>query len=451
MIEPVELACPRCDKTPLDAGETGPFCAGCKIEFPLIGGIPWLFSEPGAALDEWRNRHGFLLQTLAHREAGYRKALDRPDATALTRRRLELLAAATARLSEQLGGLLEPLRVAELTADRDTYLALRTKLPPDQGLMTYYGNVHRDWAWGDAENAASLAIVRDRLDGRDPGRTLVLGCGAGRLAHDIAIELGPARTVALDFNPLLVFVADRMSRGESLELVEFPVAPLDLEHAAVSRELRAPAAAAVTYCLADVHRPPFPPRSFDTIVTPWLVDVVPEPLSEMARRINRLLADGGCWINFGSLSFHDVAPELALSLEECLETIAAQGFDLPAAHDTEIPYLASPASRHGRRETVASWAATKTRHIARAERFVALPDWIVRAKDPVPMLEHFRSQAVATRIHAYILSLIDGKRSIADIAVLLEAQRLMPRAEAEASVRQFMIRLYEDSTRGTRY
>jgi len=311
--------------------------------------------------------------------------------------------------------------------------------------------VHRDWGWGDEENAASLQILLDRLGERDAGRTLVLGCGAGRLAHDFATMAQAAITVAMDFNPLLVFIADRMSRGESLELYEFPVAPLDLAHCAVLRQLQAPAPADVRYCLADVHRPPFPARSFDTIITPWLVDILPETFDRQARRINRLLADDGVWINFGSLSFHSAEPADRLSPEECVAALTDSGFESDGWHDSRIPYLSSPASRHARTETVASWLASKRRHIGRADRYEALPDWIVRGKDPVPLLEHFRTQAVSTRIHAYILSLIDGRRSIADMAAQVEQQRLMARSEAESAIRQFMITLYEDARRGTRY
>jgi hypothetical protein len=74
-----------------------------------------------------------------------------------------------------------------------------------------------------------------------------------------------------------------------------------------------------------------------------------------------------------------------------------------------------------------------------------LPDWAVRGQDPIPALEHFRVAAMSTRIHAHIMSLIDGRRSIADIAALLEEQRLMSAREAEASVRGLLIKLFDES------
>jgi hypothetical protein len=118
---------------------------------------------------------------------------------------------------------------------------------------------------------------------------------------------------------------------------------------------------------------------------------------------------------------------------------------VPEHTNTEIPYLDSPASRHARREVVLSWRADKQKHSKRAERHQALPDWIVRGRDPIPALEHFRVAATTTRIHAHIMAMIDGRRSLLDMAQLLEQQRLMPANEAEASIRGLLIKLYDES------
>src|SRR5690606_38794128 len=149
--------------------------------------------------------------------------------------------------------------------------------------------------------------------------------------------------------------------------------------------------------------------SFDTIVTPCLVDILPEPLDAQAGRINHLLADGGCWVNFGSLTFHDADPARRYSLDECAEVLIEQGFASPETLERSIPYLASPASRHARREEVVVWRADKARRVKPPVRHEALPDWIVRGNEPVPLTAAFRAQIMTTRIHAFIMSLIDGK------------------------------------------
>jgi len=440
------FACPRCDRG-LDETAAGFRCAGCKVDFPLVGGLPWLFAEPGAVLAEWRGRFDYLSRVLEANARRCLKTAERDGLAAATRSRLEAVAAATADHGRRLRELLAPLELAATPAALETFLALRTRLPPDQGLMTYYPNVHRDWCWGEAENEASLAVVLDALGGHEPGRTLVLGAGAGRLAYDFHERAGPAATVALDFNPLLAMLGRRIASGDVIELYEFPLAPLDAAHAAPLRRLAAPAPAGpdLRFVVADVNRVPFAAKTFATIVTPWLIDILPGDFAELCARINRLLDDGGVWINFGSLNFHQSDPAAQLGPDECFELIGQHGFAAPSHKNTEIPYMCSPASRHARRETVLSWSARKETHQKKVERHEALPDWLVRGRDPVPAIEHFRVAATSTRIHAHVMSMIDGRRSIADMATLLEQQQLMPALDAEAAIRGLLIKLFDES------
>jgi SAM-dependent methyltransferase/uncharacterized protein YbaR (Trm112 family) len=447
-----DLACPRCE-TPLAAnGDASLECRACRVGFPRIGGVPWLFAEPQAALGEWRGRWHFALERAAHDAGRLDTALRDDSLRSATRARLERLAAATRGHRAKLAELLEPLAAATREGRIETHLALRTRLPPDQGLTTYYGNLHRDWAWGDAENEASFAIVRARL-ADDPGRVLVLGAGGGRIAYDIHEGTSATATTALDFNPLLVLATQRIAAGRQLELYEFPLAPRSAGDEAVLRTLAAPSAArpGLHFVLGDAHRPPFGAGAFDTVVTPWLVDILPERFDTLAARVYRLLADGGRWINYGSLSFH--TPELAqrFGLEECMEAMEETGFGDVATDEHELPYLSSPASRHARRERVVAWVATKDRAAAEPPRYEALPDWLVRGTEPVPASDAFRTQAAATRIHAFLMTLIDGRRSIKDMAQVLAEQRLMERGEAEDAIRTFLVKMYDDARRGASY
>jgi hypothetical protein len=446
------LACPRCDR-PLEGVGEGWRCGGCHVGFPSLGTLPWLFAEPNASLDEWRGRVDFSLRRLQREREQLEQALSGDALRDSTRARLTSLARATADHVERLRALLSPLMIGERASTYETYLALRTRLPPDQGLTTYYANVHRDWCWGDAENDASAEILAAALGARAAGNVAVLGAGAGRLAYDFHTRTTATATVALDFNPLLLLVAERVARGETLELHEFPLAPRSVAEQAVLRKLAAPTAAraGLHYVLGDVHRPPLRHEAFDTVVTPWLVDILPERFDSLCARVNALLAPGGQWLNFGSLSFHDADPAARYGLEECLAALADAGFDDVTTDEREISYLSSPASRHSRRERVVSWRATKRRAARKAPRYHALPDWLVRGTEPVPLSDSFRSQATATRIHAFLMSLIDGRRSIKDMAKLVVEQRLMTAAEAEPAIRSFLIKMHDDARRPTTY
>ena len=442
------LACPRCDNAPLETAEHGFHCKACKTDFPLIGDIPWMFAAPQAALGEWRGRLQFALQKLSQEVTTLEQELKRKELSQLAKRRVERYRKCVDSHRRKLAKLLRPVDVQSLQGNVESYLALRTRLPSDQGLNTYYANIHRDWAWGDEENVASLKQVQAVLhDHAELGKVLVLGAGAGRLAYDIHTNLSCDATVAMDFNPLLLLVAKTVTGGDKLNLYEFPIAPLALEDDAVLRKLTAPEPVDENFhlVLGDALRPPFPEKTFDTVVTPWLIDVITEDLPVFAARINRLLKKEGRWINFGSLSFHSPRQSRCYSPEEVKAIVAESGFSDPYVAQATIPYMCSPASRHGRQERVFTFSAYKERNAKKPERHKALPDWLVTGKEPVPATPSFRQQAMTTQIYSFIMSLIDGRRSIKEMAVVLEKQKLMTKEEAEPAIRSFLTKMYDDS------
>ena len=385
---------------------------------------------------------------ISHEVDGLKKELGNEQLLAQTRRRVERYERALVQHQQMLKELLQPLDVASLTGNYQTYLALRTRLPTDQGLNTYYANMHRDWSWGDEENRASIEQIQTVLQGKTAlGNVLVLGAGAGRLAYDLHQQLDCESTVAMDFNPLLMLVAQQVTAGEALELYEFPIAPLGLEDDAVLRTLSAPEPVRDGFhlVLGDALRPPFPIGSFDTVVTPWLIDIITEDLPLLAARINGLLATNGRWLNFGSLAFSSPERSRRYSTEETVAIVAQQGFSEPVTAEQTIPYMCSPASRHGRQETVLTFSASKEKNARKPGRYQALPEWIVTGKEPVPLSQSFRTQAMTTQIYTFIMSLIDGKRSIKDMAKVLEQQKLMSRAEAEPAIRKFLTKMHDDA------
>ena len=139
---------------------------------------------------------------------------------------------------------------------------------------------------------------------------------------------------------------------------------------------------------------------------------------------------------------------LCYTKEEVREILHEQGFDCVLERELELPYMRSPASRHARLETVVAFAAAKRATVASPPEYQALPDWLLDDSRAVPLLPQFQMTAVATRIYAFVMSLIDGRRSLGDMAQVLEQQNLMTRAEAEPAIRSFLIKMYEDARRG---
>lgn len=437
------LACPACG-----SGLTGDACLACRVDYPSLAGIPWLMPEPRAALIEWRGRLHHLLSHYAAEAARQRGASGRVAPGSLTRQRIERVAGAYDDQAARLRELMQPLGLDRRQEAHAVHVALGTELPLTQGLSSYYANLHRDWCWGGAENEASLAAVAAALpDGARARQALVMGAGAGRLAYDLHRALAPQLTIALDFNPLFALAAARIAAGKTLELYEFPIAPRTIADHAVLRRLAAPEPAppGFEFVLADATAPPFLPASFDLLLTPWLIDVLGEPMERQLRRINALLAPAGLWVNHGSLAFADAEPGEALSLEELLDMLPAAGFTVASVTEARMPYLSSPASRHARQETVITFCARKERDLPAPPRGRALPEWLRRSDLPVPQLAQFRAQALSTRVYAFLLAMIDGERTIRDMARLMEQQKLMTAEDAEPAIRRFLARALEHS------
>jgi hypothetical protein len=448
---PAVLECPRCRRGSLISQSSGWICAACSCGYPVIGGIPWLFADPRQALSEWRGRLSLLDQYLAA-EAAAMRAETMGIALPATRARLEHGAAAHEDQARRLAALLAPLGVEHSQVSQAAHQALGTRLPTEQGLTNYYVNLHRDWAWGDEENAAGLAEIVGALGGsaRGLGRTLVLGAGAGRLAYDLHQEGDAPLSVATDFNPLLLLVARAMFAGGELELHEFPIAPRGSGDGAVLRRLRSPGAArpGLELVAADALQSPFADAAFDTVVTPWFIDIIGEPFARVAARVNLLLRPGGRWINTGSLAFARAAHADRIGLDELRALLPGAGFRETSLRETTLPYMRSPSSRHSRLENVVTWVAEKTAAAVEAPRARVLPEWLLDAGLPVPRTRAFEMQAISSRVHAFLLAMINGERSMREMAAMLVSQRLMSAEESESQVRLFLTRLHEESESG---
>jgi uncharacterized protein YbaR (Trm112 family) len=437
------LRCPRCAGT-LD-GIDALHCGTCDVQYPRVDGLPWLLPEPELARAEWRGRLHALTAHLKRQAAQYRAALTPGITRAATRNRLKLLAMACSDHARRLQAVLAPLEADAGQAAPATYAALAPAVAPAQGLASYYANVHRDWCWGETENRAACQAVVDALGPSRPQRLLVLGSGAGRLAYDLHAAWRPEATVAADINPLLLSVARRMYAGEKLELYEFPVAPRDLASHALLRTLAAPGAAApgLQLVCADATRPPFAAGSFDAVVTPWLVDVIDCDLGALAATVNGLLAPGGHWVCTGTLFFQQADPAQAYSSEEVGEVVVAAGFEPPALQAATLPYLCSPASRHARHEEVVTFAVRRLQPVTPPPR--ATPAWLSDPRQPVPLLPEVADHVLALRVRGYVASLVDGRRSLVEIAARLVEERLLPPEEATGIVRDYLLRLHEEA------
>lgn len=372
----------------------------------------------------WRARSSELVASSEGLALRWEAEASLPEVRPRTRARLEQVAAATIGQSRCVADFF-----AGIAAGAAQLVPTRPE-PGDNPVLHCYENLFRDWAWGQPEAERTRALVA-RLAPQALGRLAVYGAGAGRLAVDVHQSLHPTVTFALDTNPLPLLVAAELLRGEALELPEFPVAPHSEAEVVVWQTLRCPFQVREGFALvfADALRPPFAAGALDTVLTSWFIDVVGADLTATAASIHRVLRAGGVWINLGPLRFKS---ELArqYTIEEVREIVGDQGFELVCEERTDLPYFDSPVSGSRRTETVFGFAARRRAGGApggdersdaetvprAASAQVQVEAWIADPRLPIPVRPSLVALGRKSMFTAGALSLVDGQRSLWDVA-----------------------------------
>jgi SAM-dependent methyltransferase/uncharacterized protein YbaR (Trm112 family) len=444
---PPMARCPRCGGALESGDDDSIVCGGCRTVHPVFDGIPWLYRDVAGSRSQWASK----LQQLQGEIRGELELLDRAAASGdrmeSTLDRLQRLRSGTERLGRQVFSLLEPFAFAfsEITPGLP-----RDRIPSRQHFSSYLETAFRDWCWGEDEIQTSLGTIEPLLGGDPKGRhVLVLGGGAGRLAYELS-RLGDwGSVVQLDINPLLTRVGSLLTRGTSLTLTEIPRMPMGLAHVAVDQSLARPGPAPTSplhFLIGDAFAPPFAPGSFDLLLTPWFVDILPESFARVARRLNGLLAAGGAWVDFGPLSFESLPLEERYTREEMDEALVAAGMEVETSELRRVPYLHSPHGMPRRSEEILVFRAVQRAASPIEEDFAFYPDWMTDPDESVPALPAFEEMRNDRTFDLEILRCIDGRSSINQIVDTLSARYSLPRDRCENAVSRFFARCVESDS-----
>jgi carnosine N-methyltransferase len=305
-------------------------CAACGDRYPLIAGeLPVLTQRP--------DRHLATEAIRLRRELDWFGAQDRllaagqrrfPSRAAKHDQMRQALAQTTAFLDEILATILPHLDQRSLL---DVAAAPATDTTA-YGARQLCALLRRDFsgeASAEAEitcltTAVQLEMNRATATG---GPTLVLGCGTGRLAEELAAAGNPI--VALDLSPLLL-VATLLIRRAPRALCHFQTRNAlraeDQAHGFKAQRRAASGRPAVTYAVADAAAMPFPDGAFPRIVSVYFTDVI--PLSKLLPELWRLLAPGGQFIHVGPLGYHFEDPTEHHAADELVDELRFSGFDV---------------------------------------------------------------------------------------------------------------------------
>jgi N2227-like protein len=435
------FCCSSCGTALLAGDPESLYCSRCERQFRKLGGVWCLVSQPESWASVWQRRSDVYCELAQQRIQELHAQLQLASSSPLTQRRLSRISSALKEQRDQIAWHFELLGARSPVSSKSTVpLLLSSGSSP---VLKCYENLFRDWSWGADEVTQSLELVR-RLAPARLGKLAVYGAGAGRLAVDVHQALKPEQTVALDINPLPLLVAARLIRGETVTLPEFPVGPHTEQDVAVRQTLRCTSEVDPGFSLAfaDVLRPPFAPRSLDTVLTSWVIDAVDADFEQTALSIQHALSFGGTWINTGPLRFDGRIAE-AYSREEVLEITRACGFELVTEFDHVLDYFHSPHSGSHRRETVFCFAARKTAELIERPQAGVRAAWLMDVNQPVVLTSSANALRRKSIVTVGVLSLVDGKRSLVDIANALAEQWRVPPGTLVDALRELFVQLSE--------
>ena len=441
------VRCPACGAG-ISAGDASLDCPSCGAVYPIHAGIPWLYRDVAGSRSQWAAKlQRFRTELLADLD-DLDAAVARDDLVDSTRERLSRQRSGLERFGEQVMTLLAPFAFehgeagAVLPTDR---------IPSAQHVTSYLETAHRDWGWGQAEIDETLALAAP-LVGEGASKILVLGGGAGRFAWELARRAPDAKVVQLDLNPLLTRIGALASAGESIALTELPRFPLSVEDAVVDHALAAPEASAnpPLFLLGDAFAPPFEDETFDLLVTPWFLDIVPEAFPGLAARLARRLAPGGRWVGFGPLSFERQGPADRLTPEEVADVLEASGWEVLQAGTETVQYLHSPHAMPRRNEEIFAFEARRPEALGDVAPFAFYPAWMTDPRQPIPADPRFESMRAERIFDVEILKCIDGRTTIEDLVVILASQYGLAEDRCRATIERFFARWFEDGPSGGR-
>ena len=231
------------------------------------------------------------------------------------------------------------------------------------------------------------------------------------------------------------------------------MAPLNLESMAVKLKCKAPEAIkdGFHFVLSDAMNPSFKDQAFDTLLTPWLIDIVHQDIRDQFRRYNRITKMGGRWVNFGSLSFFHSKASICYSVEETLDIVTEAGFEVESYSHEELPYLHSPYSCQKRMERVLCFSAKKVKEVDQpSEEFQFQAPWLLDENLAVPVSQGIQQQHMVHSTLKALFELVDGKRSMKDIANAAEFLGVPPE-NAIVIIKNVLGKYHDDQLQGRQF
>jgi len=347
--------------------------------------------------------------------------------------------------------ILEPARtaLASFPPEQNRAAAKRS----GWGFDSLFPYLLRDWT--DTEELRNASATIGNAIGRafpDPSQKAIAfaGCGAAGMLSEIPLDF--ERIIGFDLTFPVLVAARHLLDGKTLQ-VPMPRAVNDSGSLVLRGRQSGAHAGHIRLAAMDALETAFASDSIDCVVTSFFLDLLPEP-AKLASEIHRILAPEGIWINYGpsgplqalwrfdeseGRAFFDAAGFSVLETKAVRGTYLDLSRDCPSwSFQNHVCYLTLASKRPG------AFALAAAPTLGQSELADAIPEHHNGAAFILQQsLNGERSSRLLFRYErlpgrtetfevagelAHILELVDGHRSIREIA-RLATQADPPQAE----------------------
>lgn len=419
---------------------------------PSVDDIPWAFRYPQLQLHEWRMKIKSVVDYYQAQATRAKKELGKIELPVSTQSRLKVLADSYSLSALEYSDILSRLVIAtDLNQNSQETQKKSTakftslffeKTPRQQTVRAYQDTFFRDWVWGESELQKQCEPLLPLM--KNTKRMLVLGAGACGLPLVLHKNLNLEQTLAVDINPVLMLQAKRLMNRETLKIIEYPQLPKKSQYVSKEHSIESDCLVHNFHMLfADGQNLEVSEGAFDTILTPWFIDIIPRNFSDLAKHFNQNLSRGGKWVNIGLLAFERNEISERLTADEIRETLELAGFRIEKFEILEMPYLQSPYSAMKRTDHILVFSAIKEKSCKKPSRFEYLPSWLQDLDEPLPRGSEIQNLKVKSQTFSQILRLVDGQKSFLQIAEAFAHENNFDLASTKEALHVFFVNIYE--------
>ncbi len=322
------------------------------------------------------------------------------------------------------------------------------------GALKDYQYMRRDWC-GIPVNEEQIELIekplRDILQHeafkRQPERSLFIGAGVGRIAHDFCQDFTEVYATDKSFS-----MAWNYHRLAHAPIVFYDISNknlLSLDKTApqfTANFTPPPAGKHLEYFVSDVIHLPIESESLDVLYSVYFSDVI--PLKLLFPQVDRVIREGGLFIHFGPLDYFFEEPTELLTAEEIVQYFEDRGYQTIANETVRTVHLEKENILSNKIYDNWFFAAVKMpKQAIAAPAEVLSPTTVLSIKGALRFSQEYRltdegEEMVDTKLllgegndfegagaMLIILRLIDGQRSIEAILVELKESYDLPATE----------------------